>query len=118
MKSKKNKEKKEEIFKSILEIVPQNYLVKQGFPAIVQDDQIIMRPTYGLNMFLASWIENNSDDPNLLYNISRFLENFNDYIDHSKRILKFSERLCKNGSLGLIKAGYKLLPILMNYLKK
>lgn len=39
-------------------------------------------------------------------------------IKNSKKTLKFSERSCKNGSLGVIKAGYKLLPILINYLKK
>jgi 2,3-bisphosphoglycerate-independent phosphoglycerate mutase len=36
----------------------------------------------------------------------------------SKKEQKFSERFCKNGSLGVINSGYHLLPILIKYLKK
>ena len=35
----------------------------------------------------------------------------------SGKTTKFSERACKKGKLGLIDSGYKLLPLLMNYLR-
>lgn len=38
-------------------------------------------------------------------------------IEGSENTKKFSERCCKKGTMGTINGGYKLLPILINYLK-
>jgi 2,3-bisphosphoglycerate-independent phosphoglycerate mutase len=35
-----------------------------------------------------------------------------------EKTVKFSERECKNGSLGVLDCGYKLMPTLMELLKK
>lgn len=82
-------EQKEEIIKILLQLVPANYLIKEGIPAIVRDDQIIMRPVFGLNIFLASWLSEQDDNPFLISEISKFIENFNDYLEYSKKILNF-----------------------------
>jgi len=89
LKAKEKLHQTNEMIKALLEVVSSNYLIKQGFPAIVQDDQIVMRSIYGLNVFLLSWIEEEGDNEFLMFEISKFLENFRDYIDYSKLILKF-----------------------------
>jgi len=73
----------------MLEVVSSNFLIKQGFPAIVQNDQIVMRSIYGLNIFLLSWIEEEGVNELLMFEISQFLENFKDYIEYSRLVLKF-----------------------------
>ena len=78
-----------EMIKALLKVVPSNYLIKQGLPAIIHDDQIVMRSVYGLNLFLYSWIEEEGDSEFLMFEISKFLEHFKDYIDYSRMILKF-----------------------------
>jgi len=89
LKAKEKLNQTNEMIKALLNVVPSNYLIKQGFPAIVQDEQIVMRSIYGLNIFLLSWIEEEGDNEFLMFDISKFLENFKDYIDYSRLILKF-----------------------------
>jgi len=81
-----------EMIRAMLEAVSSNFLIKQGFPAIVQDDQIVMRSIYGLNIFLLSWIEEEGDNEFLMTEISKFIENFEDYTEYSRLILKLKKR--------------------------
>ncbi len=87
---KKMMEKDEKIVEQLLEIVPEGFLIEQGIPAIIQNNQIIMRPVYGLHIFLASWIKDQqNENPFLFSDIAKIIENTKDYIDYAKRILKF-----------------------------
>ncbi|GAI04491.1 unnamed protein product, partial [marine sediment metagenome] len=36
------------------EILPKNYLIKEGLSAVIEKDQIIIRPIYGLSIYLKS----------------------------------------------------------------
>ncbi|KKN13258.1 hypothetical protein LCGC14_1008200, partial [marine sediment metagenome] len=89
LKTKKKVSQTNLMIKALLDILPANYLIKQGFPAIIQNDQIIMRSVFGLNFFLSSWIEEESDYKLIISEISKFLENYKDYIDYTRYILKF-----------------------------
>lgn len=82
-------QQREEIIQTILKNVPVDYFIKRGLVAFIQDDEIIMRPIIGLNIFLSSWLISNSAETTLTNDISKFIINFKDYIDYSTRILKF-----------------------------
>ncbi|MHA1273162.1 MAG: hypothetical protein ACTSQS_06960 [Promethearchaeota archaeon] len=78
------------IIKAFLESIPVDSLIKKGIFITLQNDQIsMMRPVYGLNIFLKSWVNEKEIDFNLISEISKFLKNLSDYIDYSKKILKF-----------------------------
>ncbi len=79
----------EEIIRTLIKLIPADYLIKEGIPAVIQGDQILMRPVFGLQLFLSSWLNDQQENPFLITEISKFLEKFNDYIDYSRKILKF-----------------------------
>jgi len=77
------------IVRALLEILSPGYLIKQGIPAIIENEQIKMRSVYGLNIFLSSWLEEEGENDFIIYEISKFLEKFDDYLEYSGQILKF-----------------------------
>jgi len=63
--------------------------IKKGFPVILEDGQIYMWSIYGLSLFLKSFAYHYVKNPSLSQNLTKLLKYFNDYIDNSKKILKF-----------------------------
>ncbi|MFO8018987.1 MAG: hypothetical protein R6U96_10150, partial [Promethearchaeia archaeon] len=78
-----------ELMKTLLKEVPIDFFIKQGIPAIITKDQILMRPVYGLGPFLNSWRTQHKKDPYFTKNILDFLKNIKDYVDYANRILEF-----------------------------
>ncbi len=80
---------RDNIYDLYLRFLSINPLLTNGSSIIFQDNKIILKKIYGLNIFLATWFKgrvmNKMDELHIL----EFLRNFDDYSDYSKKILKF-----------------------------
>lgn len=47
---------KDDIIKSVLQLLPKDYLISHGIPAFVKNNQILLRTSNGLNTFLYYWL--------------------------------------------------------------
>lgn len=55
---------REDICNLYLKFMSINCLLTKGFSIIFQDNKIISKPTLGLNVFIANWLESRGDDSN------------------------------------------------------
>ncbi len=74
--------------KFLQEILPMTFLIKEGLPVIIQDNLIVMRPIYGLKLFLTSLFAD-ADELMLSLDIPKIFKNLEDYLNYSRKILKF-----------------------------
>ncbi|KKM91877.1 hypothetical protein LCGC14_1224050 [marine sediment metagenome] len=81
--------KQDDIIKSVLQLLPEDYFISHGIPAFFKNNHVFLRNSYGLNVFLYYWLNDQDKTSPLITDVIKFLENIDEYIEYSTKILNF-----------------------------
>jgi hypothetical protein len=73
----------------MIKLVPRDYLVQQGLPAIIEGEKVVMRQVTGLNHFLKAWLGSSKENAYAVDDALKFMRNLDDYLRYRNVIFKF-----------------------------